>query len=90
MTKKAKLEFDKDGQKRESPDELDMQRLFYESLYLEELEEPIVSKSKVRPLTMAEKWCMEHGLLDDDVQTELYDIYLKHRKAVKDAKQKLK
>lgn len=46
--------FDKVGQKFDEPDELDCSRLFYESLL------------KQNPASaMAEKYCLEHGLLDD-------------------------
>jgi len=50
------------GQIRESPDENDPLRIFYESLY------------NVRPSsTMAEKYCLEHGLLTVEKAQEIWD-----------------
>jgi len=60
-TKKgAKVIFDKPGQRRPTPTELDVMRLFYESMY-----------NEIPDSEMAEKWCLVHGLLDKSVALKL-------------------
>jgi hypothetical protein len=71
-SKKVKKEFQKAGQRYDTPEELDVLRLFYVSLYNEELD----SSSKNKPLSMAEKWCMERGIFDQDTQETLYKRYI--------------
>eukprot|EP00959_Pyramimonas_sp_CCMP1952_P259063 5416162-Pyramimonas_sp.AAC.1 len=52
---KVKKTYDLPGQKRDPPDENDSQRKFYVSL-----------RQQKPSSEMAEVWCMEHGLLDED------------------------
>lgn len=52
--KKEQPKFEKIGQRRPTPEDLDVLRMFYESLYKERPESPL-----------AEKWMMIHGLLGD-------------------------
>lgn len=52
--------FTKTGQKKETPEELDGLRLFYESLHREKPDSE-----------MAARWCIQHGIFEDDVHNKL-------------------
>ncbi len=67
--KKPKREYNKPGQKYDTPEQLDVLRLFYHSLYQEEKKDKKTSES----LTMAEKWCLERGIFDKKTQDELHN-----------------
>jgi hypothetical protein len=71
-----------DLQKADTPDDLDVLRLFYKSLYDEEEKARTEKVKKTTPLTMAEKWCMERGIFSDTLQESLFER-LQNEKASK-------
>lgn len=72
-SRKPKKEFAKAGQKFDTPNSLDVLRLFYESLYNEESKSKVKDEKRSTALSMAERWCMERGLFDQVLQEKLWN-----------------
>jgi hypothetical protein len=64
----VQTKFDKPGQKRETPPELDCLRMFYESLWRER-------EANEETSDMAEKWLLYHGVFDMKKAVEIAANY---------------
>merc|ERR1712019_322314 len=78
-TKRARKTYDKAGQKKDTPGEMNGAFIFYDSLYKEK------PKSQ-----MAEIWLMEHGCFDNDKQLKLAKKYKRTQSPKKEAPKKRK
>lgn len=64
--KRQRKVYDKPGQKKDTPEELDVLRMFYESWHTEMPDHP-----------MPEEWCMIHGIFDMKKQVQVAKKYVK-------------